>query len=107
MDAVALRVGKSAERLRTTHPDLLKMIKSRHSARKNSDAASRRDTFRAEIAGAVMELRQRGIKPSRLKVFASIPNPSMKSTLIIDQQIAATLREMEASPANIATGGRS
>ncbi len=107
MDAIALRVGKSAERLRTTHRDLLKMIKSRHSARKNSEAASRRATFRAEIASAVMELRQRGIKPSRLKVFASIPNPSMKSTLIIDQQIAATLREMEASPANTATGGRS
>jgi len=107
IEAVAQRVGKSEERLRSTHRDLWKLIKSRHRARKNSEAASRRATFRAEIACAVMELRQRGITPSRLKVFALIPNPSMKSTSIIDQQIAATLREMEGSPANIATGGRS
>jgi hypothetical protein len=29
----------------------------------------------------------------------------MKSSHIIDQQIVVTLREMEASPVNIATGG--
>jgi AraC-like DNA-binding protein len=107
IEAVAQRVGKSEERLRTTHRDLWKLIKSRHRAQQQLEAASRRATFRAEIACAVVELRQRGITPSRLKVFASIPNPSMRSTSIIDQQIAATLREMEGSPANIATGGRS
>jgi hypothetical protein len=104
---VAQRVGKSKQRLRTTHPDLLRMIQSRHQARKNLEAANRRATFRAEITRAVVDLRQRGIKPSRLKVFAAIANPSMKSTFILDQQIAATLREMERSPANIGSGGTS
>ena len=33
-------------------------------------------------------------------------NPSMRSTHTIDQQIVATLLKYEASPANVATGGR-
>jgi len=106
MKTVAARVGKNAAYLRSLHPDLFKTIRSRHEAQRQADAASRRIAFRAEIACAVAALLQRGLTPSRLKVFAAIPHPSMRSTFILDQQIVATLREIEASPANIATGGK-
>jgi hypothetical protein len=106
METVAARVGKNAAYLRSLDPDLFKTIRSRHQAQRESDAASRRIAFRAEIACAVADLLQRGLTPSRLKVLAAIPHPSMKSSLILDQQIVATLREIEALPANIATGGK-
>lgn len=104
METVAARAGKGAAYLRAIHPDLFNIIQRRHHTKRSSDAASRRAAFREEIAGAVAELRQRGITPSRLRVFATIQNPSMRSTRIIDQQIVATLKEMEASP--VATGGK-
>ncbi len=106
METVAKRAGKVAKYLRVLHPDLFQIIKSRHNAQRNSDAASRRSAYRAEIARAVVELLHRGLTPSRRKVLASIPHPSLRNSHIVDQQIIATLRELEASPGNIATGGR-
>jgi hypothetical protein len=41
---------------------------------------------------------------SRLTVFAAMPRSSMRHSQIVDQQIAASLREVEAPPSNIACG---
>jgi hypothetical protein len=106
MKSVAMRAGKGAPYLRVLHPELFEVIQNRHAAQKKLDAVRRRIAYRAEITCAVTELLQRGITPSRRKVSALILHPSMKSSHIIDQQIVATLREMEASLANIATSGR-
>jgi hypothetical protein len=102
---VALRAGKSAHSLRVLNPDLFKTIKSRHREQRDLDAAGRRAAYRGEIAIAIAGLRQRGIKPSRLRVINAIPNPSMRNSHVIDELIATSLREVEASPDQI-TGGR-
>ena len=78
---VMKRAGKVAKYLRVLHPDLFQIIKSRHNAQRNSDAASRRSAYRAEIARAVVELLHRGLTPSRRKVLASIPHLSVRETV--------------------------
>jgi AraC-like DNA-binding protein len=102
---VARRSGKSVGYLRALRPGLFHAIKARHFARRKLEASNRRAAYRAEINSAITELRQCGIKPSRKRVIAAIPQPSMRSCHIIDHQIAESLREVEASPGNL-TGGR-
>jgi AraC-like DNA-binding protein len=101
LEAVAQRVGKNAGYLKSIHPDLCTEIKKRYLAHTDTEVDRRRQEFRAEIRRAVTELHQRGINPSRRQVFASISDPSMRSTHILDQQIAATLRELESSAGNL------
>ena len=101
---VAARTGRSAHCLRVLHADLFKTIKTRHHARRKVDAANLRTAFRTEIASAIGDLLQRGIKPSRHRVFAAILHPSMRNSHIVDQQIIASLREKEASPEKFAGG---
>ena len=67
-------------------------------------ASRRRTAYRSEITCAIGDLRRRGITPSRLRVFAAMPRSSMRHSQIVDQQIAASLREVEAPPSNIACG---
>ena len=107
MGTVAKRAGRSRVYLRALQPDLFKTIKSRHHSQRSSDAARLQAAYRAEITGAITELRHRGITPSRLRIFAAIPQPSMRNNHIVDQQIAASQREMEVSPANMAADARS
>lgn len=68
------------------------------------DASRRRAAYRSEITSAICDLRRRGITPSRLRVFAAMRRSSMRHSPIVDQQIAASLREVEAPPGNIACG---
>jgi formate dehydrogenase maturation protein FdhE len=101
---VAARTGRSAHCLRVLHANLFKTIKARHHAQRKVDAANLRTAFRTEIASAITDLLQRGIKPSRHRVFAAILHPSMRNSHIVDQQIIASLREKEASPEKFAGG---
>jgi hypothetical protein len=101
---VAARADKSAHCLRVLHADLLKTIKTRHHAQRRVDAANLRTAFRTEVASAITDLLQRGIQPSRHRVFAAIPHPSMRNSHIVDQQIIASLREKEASSDKLAGG---
>ena len=64
----------------------------------------RRTAYRSEITSAIGDLRHRGIMPSRLRVFAAMLRSSMRNSRIVDQQIAASLREVNAPPSNIACG---
>jgi hypothetical protein len=107
MQTVATRVGRGAAYVRVPHPELCKTIQSRDHAQRTLAAASRRAAYRAEITSAIADLQHRGITPSRRRVLAAIPQPAMRSSHIVDQQIAACRREMEVSPANMAAGGRS
>jgi hypothetical protein len=86
------------------HADLFKTIKTRHHAQRRLDAANLRAAYRAEITSAIAGLLQRGITPSRRRVFAAIPHPSMRNSPIVDQQIIDSLREKEASPDKLAGG---
>ena len=64
------------------------------------------DTFRSEIRAAVIDLSQRGMHPSRKRVFAFIDNQSLKSTAILDRQIVATLLELKAASGALSPDGR-
>jgi len=103
---VAERAARSAGHLRAIDRGLCKIIRERHYEQTRADGTARRDAFRVEIAHAVVELLHRGLTPSRRKVTAAIPNPSLRNSHIVDQQIATTLREIEASSVNNVTGDR-
>jgi hypothetical protein len=49
---------------------------------------------------------RRGVQQRRRNLADDRGQPSMRSTHTIDQQIVATVLKYEASPANVATGGR-
>lgn len=78
-------------------PDLCQQIRDRYVQGKKRKSSEKRLLFCAEIRSTVTDLCERGINPSRKHVIAAIVNPSMLSTHILDQQIAQTLRELEAA----------
>lgn len=93
--AIAARIGLNLSYLAKIHPDLYAQYRERSDEARRLAASSRRSVFEAEIRSAAIELIDRGIRPSRKRVFASIENPSLKSTKILDRQIAATLLELK------------
>ena len=94
MKTVAQRVERSAAHLRAIYRDLCREITKRYLWQKDSEASRRRLEFQAQIHCAVIDLAEHGINPSRTRVFASIPNPTMRSTRILDRQIATTRLEL-------------
>jgi hypothetical protein len=106
MKSVAVNVGITAHHLRTLHPDLYAHLRKRYDALKSQMASNKRATFRSEIRAAVIDLNQRGMHPSRRRVFAFIDNPSLKSTAILDRQIVATLLELKATSGVLSPDGR-
>lgn len=95
MKTVAQRVERSAAHLRAIYPDLCREITKRYLWKKDCEASRRRLDFQAQIRGAVIDLAKEGISLSRTRVFASIAHPTMRSTRILDQQIAMTRLELE------------
>jgi AraC-like DNA-binding protein len=96
MTEVASSLGKSRDYLKYLFPDLFQQIRDRHLQEKKETARQNHQRFRAEIHQSVTDLCQRGIIPSRKRVMASIISPSMRSTHILDQQIAQSLRDSDA-----------
>lgn len=95
MKTVAQRVKRSAAHLRAIYSDLCREITKRYLWKKDCEASRRRLEFQAQIHRAVIDLAKQGISPSRTRVFASIPNPTMRSTRILDRQIATTRLELD------------
>jgi hypothetical protein len=91
---VAKAIGRSAGHLRSLFPELCQQIITRYMEAKNHSAVQTRLRFCAEIRAAVMDLCERGIHPSRKRVFATIAQPSMRCSHTLDKQIAETLREL-------------
>lgn len=85
---VAGRVRHCVQWLREFDPTLARQIRERHKQMKNAAAEAKRAAFRAEIRTAVIDLAQRGLVPSRVRVLASITSPTMRSSKILDHQIA-------------------
>jgi hypothetical protein len=103
--AIAARIGLTPSYLRKLHPDLYAQFRERSDEARRLAASTRRSVFEAEIRSAAIELIDRGIRPSRKRVFASIENPALKSTKILDRQIAATLLELKLAPGAPPPGG--
>jgi AraC-like DNA-binding protein len=91
---VAESVGRSTGHLRSLFPQLWRRISARYAEAKKQAAVQARLRFCAEIRSAVMGLHESGIHPSRKRVFAAIPEPSMRCSHTLDRQIAETLREL-------------
>ncbi len=91
---VAQTVGRSAGHLRSLFPQLWRRISARYAEAKKQAAVQARLRFCAEIRSAVMGLHEHGIHPSRKRVFAAIPEPSMRCSHTLDKQIAETIREL-------------
>jgi len=92
---VAGRIGLCPRRLRALYPDLCPELQRRYHELKRRLAEEKREAFRSEIHTAVIDLTRPGINPSRKRVFACIPNPTMRCTTILDRQIAQTLLELD------------
>ena len=97
IELVVAQIGITSHYLRKIHPDLYAQLRHRCEASKRSLASTKRAAFQAEIRTAVIDLNQRGLHPSRRRVFAAINNPCLKSTKILDRQIAATLIELNST----------
>ena len=80
--------------MRSLFPALCQQITTRYIEAKKHSAVQTRLRFCAEIRAAVMDLCERGIHPSRKRVFAAIAEPSMRCSHTLDKQIAETLREL-------------
>jgi len=104
-EAIAARTGLNLRYLGKIHPDLYARYRERSDEARQLAASSRRSVFEAEIRSVAIELIDRGIRPSRKRVFAAIENPSLKSTKILDRQIAATLFELKLAPGAPPPGG--
>ncbi len=91
---IARFIGRDPSYLRAIFPELCRQITDRYVEETRKISTRRKLQFCAEIRSAVADLRERGINPSRKQVFAAIINPSMRSTHILDQQIAQTLRDL-------------
>jgi len=91
---MAKSIGRSAGHLRSLFPELCQQITTRYIEAKKHSAVQTRLRFCAEIRAAVMDLCERGIHPSRKRVFAAIIEPSMRCSHTLDKQIAETLREL-------------
>ena len=91
---VAQSVGRSVGHLRSLFPQLWRRISARYAEAKKQAAVQTRLRFCAEIRTAVIGLHEHGIHPSRKRVFAAIPEPSMRCSHTLDKQIAETLREL-------------
>jgi hypothetical protein len=95
MKTVAQKVGRSVDHLRTTHADLCRAITARYMEHKTVQADRRRMEFQEQIQRAIIQLCERGVFPSRQRVLASIPNPVMKSTFVLDRQIAMAVGNLQ------------
>jgi TniQ len=107
MGAVAKRAGRSRVYLRALQPDLFKQLRAvimRNDLR--TRPRCRLSTGQRSLASS-WNFGTAASRTSRLKIFLAIQQPSMRNSHIVDQQIAASQREMEVSPANMAAGGRS
>ena len=91
---VAQSVGRSAGHLRSLFPQLWRRISARYAEAKKQAAVQARLRFCAEIRSAVIGLHEHGIHPSRKRVFAAIPEPSMRCSHTLDKQIAETIGEL-------------
>jgi hypothetical protein len=96
MTEVARSLDKPREQLKKLFPDLFQQVRGRYLQGQKEESAQNHQRFRAEIRQSVTDLCQRGIIPSRKRVIAAIVNPSMRSTRILDQQIAQTLHDSDA-----------
>jgi hypothetical protein len=102
MKDVARLIGRDVNYLRALFPGICRQITSRYFDEKRRASDERRLRFCAEIRTAVIDLCERGINPSRKRVFAAIARPSMRCSHALDRQIAVTLRELEiASPKSL------
>jgi len=99
------RTGLTLKYLGRIHPDLYRQYRERSDEARRLALLNRRVAFETEIRSATIELIDRGIHPSRKRVFASIEKPSLKSTKILDRQIAATLFELKLASGAPASGG--
>jgi hypothetical protein len=97
MKDVAGSLGRNQRHLRVLFPGLCQQIRDRYIQEKKRKSSQKRLLFCAEIRSTVADLCERGINPSRKHVLAAIVNPSMLCSHILDQQIAQTLRELEAA----------
>jgi hypothetical protein len=95
MKDVARLIGRDANYLRALFPGLCRQITGRLMDEKRRSSDERRLRFRAEIRTAVIDLCERGINPSRKRVFSAIVNPSMRCCHTLDAHIAQTIRELE------------
>ena len=95
MKDVAHSIGMDVGYLRTLFPVLCRRITDRYLEATRRASFERKLRFCAEIRAAVMDLCERGINPSRKRVFAAIVEPSLRSSHILDAQIAQTLRDLE------------
>jgi TniQ len=104
-EAISARTGLTLKYLGRIHPDLYRQYRERSHKARRLAVLNRRVAFETEIRSATIELIDRGIHPSRKRVFASIEEPSLKSTNILDRQIAATLFELKLASGAPASGG--
>ncbi len=96
MQVVAQSVGREQGYLRILFADLHEKIKCRYIERQKTERSQTKVRFLAQVRVAAIELRKRGINPSRKHVFSAIENPSMKSTQGLSRYIAQILTETEA-----------
>ena len=97
MKEIGNALGRHPSTLRVLFPELCDQIKLRYIQERNKVFLQRRLQFHSQIREAITDLRERGIGLSRKKVFAAIINPCMRSTFILDQQIAKALHEFDAA----------
>jgi hypothetical protein len=95
MKEIGNTLGRHPSTLRVLFPELCDQIKLRYIQERNKVFLQRRLQFHIQIREAITDLRERGISLSRKKVFAAIINPCMRSTFILDQQIAKALHEFD------------
>jgi hypothetical protein len=98
MKDVARLIGRDVNYLRVLFPGLCRQITGRYFDEKRRASDERRLRFCAEIRTAVIDLCERGVNPSRKRVFSAIVKPSMRCSHTLDAQIAQTLRELEIAP---------
>jgi hypothetical protein len=95
MKAAAHSIGIDVCYLQTLFPVLCCRITDRYLEVTRRASFEKKLRFCAEIRTAVIDLCERGMNPSRKRVFAAIVEPSMRSSHILDAQIAQTLRDLE------------
>jgi AraC-like DNA-binding protein len=104
-EVISARTGRTLKHLGRIHPDLYMQYRERSEEAQRLAVLNRRAAFETEVRSATIELIGRGIHPSRRRVFSSIENPTLKSTRLLDRQIAATLFEFNLASGAPAPGG--
>ncbi len=97
MKEVARSIGMDVCYLRTLFPVRCRRITDRYLEATRRASGEKKLRFRAEIRAAVIDLCERGTNPSRKRVFAAIVEPSMRSSHVLDAEIAQTIRDLESA----------